>query len=216
MSADRGDMPEEEIIEKILSDGRAQAERMIASAKRSVEAERRKAESEAEKVRGEILGRVKRKAENLKSKEIASAQIESKRILLRAREQAISKAFTKIEEELSNVRANPTGYRKALANLAAEAVTAIGQPEVRLKLHPDDAPMADETFLSELRQRTEDMTGNEVQALVEADPAISGGGCTALSQDGRIVFDNTFGRRLERMKTGLRSEIVREVLKIDV
>jgi vacuolar-type H+-ATPase subunit E/Vma4 len=207
--------PEASMIEKILGDGRAQAERLLESARRSAEAERRKTEAQAEKARREILNRAERKIKTLRSKEIATGHIESKRILLRAREEAIAKIFGTIEQELYKVRQQPSEYKDALRNLALEAVAAIGMSEVVLKVAREDKALIGEAFVEDITARVRSGAGRDVKVALEFDPALSAGGCVAASSDGRIVFDNTFKRRLERMRPALRSVIVREVLKTD-
>jgi vacuolar-type H+-ATPase subunit E/Vma4 len=210
-----GTAPEEGIIEKILGDGEAQARRVVDNARRSEQSEMRKAEAEADKIRKEIVSKAEAKAGTLRSKVIATGHIEAKRMILRAREQAISRVFETIARELEKVRENPADYRKALGNLAVEAITAVGGPEVTLKICKEDQSLADDALLAEISRRAGDETGSETKVTLEIDPGLTGGGCIAVSGRGRIVFDNTFGRRLERMKPALRSVIVREVLKID-
>jgi len=149
----------------------------------------------------------------LKSKEIASAQIESKRLLLKAREQAISGILEVIGQGLDRVREDPSRYRKALRKLAAEAVTALDLPEVVLRLAPEDAAIAEGGFTGEVAGDVKTVSGKDVEIKIETDAGLSSGGCIAASVDGRIIFDNTFRRRLERMRPELRSLIAREVLK---
>ena len=206
---------EDEIIGKIMSDGEARAQRVLDNAKRSVEAEKRKAETEAGKVRKEMLDQVKRKVAALKSKEIAGGHIEAKRVLLRAREEAISRVFDTISAELEKLHRDGTRYRQALVNLAAEAVGAIGEKEVEVVLGKDDQDLADERLVADISKRldAEGVPGIEIELVV--DRSLDGGGCVARSKDSRVIFDNTFRRRLERMKPSLRSTIVSEVLKSD-
>lgn len=205
--------PEENMVEKILGDARAEAERATKSAERSIEAERRKAESEAEKARQEILDRIRKKAEALRAKEIATAKIESKRVLLKAREQAIGRVLDKIAEALSQVRADRGEYAKSLQKLATEAVSALDLPKVKVRISPEDAALADSGFVKDVTADVKAATGKDVEIEVEEDEGLKSGGCIAASEDGRIIFDNTFSRRLERLKPELRSLIAREVIK---
>jgi vacuolar-type H+-ATPase subunit E/Vma4 len=215
MSAEASRGSEDEIIGKIMGDGEARAARVLDNARRSAEGEKRKAETEAERIRKEMLDQVRRKVAALKSKEIAGGHIEAKRILLRAREGAISKVFDTITEELGKFRQDASRYREALVNLAAEAVRAIGEAEVTVALGKEDEALAGSDFVSGIagRLKAEGVTGIEIGVVV--DPAVGGGGCVARSKDSRVIFDNTFKRRLERMKPSLRSAIVNEVLKSD-
>ena len=206
---------EDEIIGKIMSDGRARAARVLDNARRSADGEKHKAETEAERIRKEMLDQVKRKVATLKSKEIAGGHIEAKRILLRAREEAISKVFDTIWEELGKLHEDRPRYGKALVNLAAEAVRAIGEAEVTVALGREDEALAGSGFVSGITGTLASEGMADIKIDVVVDPAIGGGGCVARSKDSRVIFDNTFKRRLERMRPSLRSAIVSEVLKSD-
>lgn len=215
MNEERQSAPEESIIEKILSDGEAQAKRVIDSARRSEAHEKRKAAAEAERIRAETLARAETKADTIRSKLIATGHIEAKRVLLKAREEAIQKVFALIEQDLASVRRDSGEYRRALGNLAVEAISAIDEPEVTLKIGKEDEQVADRAFLTEIKQRLTDSMGKGIRITLDIDPRVTGGGCVAVGGQGRIVLDNTFRRRLDRMRPALRSMIVREVLKTD-
>ncbi len=215
MSAEPSRGSEDEIIGKIMSDGEAQAARVRDNARRSVDGEKRKAEAEAGRVRKEILDQVKRKVATLKSKEVAGGHIEAKRILLKAREEAISRVFDKIVQELGKLHQDGPRYRQALVNLAAEAVRAIGEAEVTLALGREDEALAGKDLVSDIAGRLESEGIAGVKIDVVVDPGVGSGGCVARSKDARVIFDNTFKRRLERMRPSLRSTIVSEVLKSD-
>jgi vacuolar-type H+-ATPase subunit E/Vma4 len=206
---------EDEIIDKVLHDGKAAAGRILDNARRSAESEKRKAETEAGRVRKEIMDQVMRKVATLKSKETAGAHIEAKRILLRSREGAISRVFDTIREELDRLHGDSALYRKGLVNLAVEAVRAIGDTQVTLVLGKDDEALATAEFIAEVAGRLASEGLNAVEIDMVIEPGVAGGGCVARSKDSRIIFDNTFSRRLERVKPSLRSTIVSEVLKSD-
>jgi vacuolar-type H+-ATPase subunit E/Vma4 len=216
MNGQPGSTPEHEIIDQILKDGEAQAKRVTDNARRSEQSELRRAEAEAKKVTDQILAQAEAKARAVRSKEVASAYIEAKRISLRAREQAITKVFVVIEQEIAKLKEDPRTYKEALLGLAAEAVLAVGQDEVGLRVGTRDKALVDDAFLTEVNRRVEADRADPVKVVLELDPEIEGGGCVAMSSDGRIVFDNTFRRRLERMKPELRAIVVKEVLKTDV
>jgi vacuolar-type H+-ATPase subunit E/Vma4 len=213
MNGETGSSPEEEIVERILTDGEAQAARVIDGAKRSEAAEKRKAQGEAEKLRKEALAQAESKAKALRSKEIASAKIEAKRLLLRAREEAVSKVFSAVEREVAKIRENPEEYRRVLISLAVEATAAVGGSRVILRTGEDDQALMDDGTVEQIIQGVAKRTGSRITVNLESDPTLHGGGCVAASADGRVVFDNSFRRRLERMKPELRSVIAKEVLK---
>jgi len=151
----------------------------------------------------------------LKSKEIAGGHIEAKRVLLRAREEAISRVFDTILGELEKLHRDGARYRQALVGLAAEAVGAIGEKEVEVVLGKEDQGLADERLIVDISKRLDSESVPGIKMEIVVDRSLDGGGCVARSKDSRIIFDNTFRRRLERMKPSLRSTIVSEVLKSD-
>jgi vacuolar-type H+-ATPase subunit E/Vma4 len=213
MNREAGSSPEEEIVEKILNDGEAQAARVIDGARRSETAEKRKAQGEVEKLRKEVLAQAESKARALRSKEIASAKIEAKRLLLRAREEAVSKVFTAVEREVAKIRENREEYRRVLISLAVEAISAVGGSRVILRIDENDRALMDDAHVEQIIQGVAKRTGGKITVNLESDPVLHGGGCVAASADGRVIFDNSFRRRLERMKPELRSVIAKEVLK---
>jgi vacuolar-type H+-ATPase subunit E/Vma4 len=215
MNEEAGSAPELEIIEKIFADAEAQARKTLENARSIADAENKKTEKEAQEIQAQILAEAEVRVKKLQSKEISTARIEAKRILLRAREEAVSKVFTQIEIELNKVREDPGRYRQSLRNLAAEAVVAIGEPEVVLKVNKLDEPFVNNAFVDDLRSRVLDLSGEDLKVTLEFEALDMGGGCVAASTKGRIVFDNTFRRRLERMQPQLRTLIIRELAKSD-
>jgi vacuolar-type H+-ATPase subunit E/Vma4 len=215
MSGEASRGSEDEIIGQIMGDGEARANRVLEGAGRSADSEKRKAETEAEKVRKEILDQARHKAAAEKSKEVAGAHIEAKRVLLRAREQAISKVFDTIIEELGKLHRDGPRYRRALVSLATEAVAAIGEKQVTVALGKEDEALAGGDLVAEIADGLRSQGVPDIKIDISVDPSVGGGGCVARSKDSRIIFDNTFRRRLDRMKPSLRSTIVNEVLKND-
>jgi vacuolar-type H+-ATPase subunit E/Vma4 len=212
MKAETGSAPEHEIVEKILADAQSQAQQAIGNAGKVAEAEAEKARKEGQKIQAEILAQAEDKVEKLKLREVSTANIEAKRIALTAREKAISKVFAQIEQELEDIKKDPDQYRRSLGNLAADAILGVGEPEVVLKVSRADKALVDDAFIDDVRRRVSERSGAQPKVDVEFEPADMGGGCVARSKEGRIVFDNTFRRRLGNMRPRLRSLIVKELM----
>jgi V/A-type H+-transporting ATPase subunit E len=212
MTQMEGTGPEAAITDKIIADAREQAGKLIRNAGRGAAAEEKKTEREIEKIEQDVRAGWEARVEKIRMREVSTARIESRRILLNAREEAVARMFTEIEEGLSRLREDRERYRESLLNLAAEAVTAIGGGGVVLKFGEGDRGVADEAFLGEIRSRVEGAApGTDFRAeFTDGDP---GGGCIATSPDGRIVFDNTLLWRLERMRPAIRAKIVEELAK---
>jgi len=213
MKEEIGSAPGSEIVGKILADAEYQAQQAIENAGKAAEAEGAKARAQGQKIQAEIIAQGEERAEKLKSREVSTAKIEAKRILLRAREEAVSKVFAQINGELNEVRRDHDQYRRSLENLAVEAVLGVGEHKAVLKVSRTDKKLVDDAFVDDVRRRVSDRAGSEVEIDVEFDPADMGGGCVARSKQGRIVFDNTFQRRLGRMRPQLRALVVKELMK---
>ncbi len=211
----RNDSSEEAIIQKILDDAEAQAKRILDGANRTADSHRKKAETQAESIRQEILDQARAKAEALRAKEVATARLESKRILLGAREEVVNRAFKRIEQELANLR-NSQDYRRILLALAREAIGAIAESKVALRVSKTDEKLIDEAFMAELRHMLGQESGRDkVEIDIKLDPQLDDGGCIATSEDGRVVFDNTFTRRFRRIRSEIRSMLIGEIVSQD-
>jgi len=215
MNQQYGSMQGQEIIEKIHADAESQAQRITENSKRIAEAENEKVRKEAEKIRQDILAGAEASAEKIRAREVSTAKIEAKRTLLKAREEAVSKIMVQIGDGLEEIRRSPERYEQSLRALAVEAVAALGREEIELKVSKVDEPFVGDTFVAAVCKRVKEISGRDVNISLKFDETDMGGGCVAYAEKGRIVFDNTFGRRLERNRPALRSAIVRELVKSD-
>jgi vacuolar-type H+-ATPase subunit E/Vma4 len=207
-----GAAPEAAIIERILEDARAEAARLLENAGRGATAEKNKTEREIAKIEKEARAGWDDKVEKVRMREISTARVEARRVLLNAREKAIDKMFGEVEMGLGRLREDPGRYREALRNLAAEALTAVAGGGAVLRISESDRGYADDDFLRQVESRMGDAAAG-THFHVEFDREDYGGGCIATSADGRIVFDNTFGRRMERLRPEIRAMMVKELEK---
>jgi vacuolar-type H+-ATPase subunit E/Vma4 len=214
MTQPEGTPPDAAITEKIIADAREQAEKLIRNAGVGAAAEQKKTEREIERIEQGARAGWDLRVEKIRMSEISTARIESRRILLDAREKAVSGLFAEIEEGLGCLREDRRRYRESLVVLAVEAVTAIGGSGVVLKFGETDRDIVDEAFLGEVRSGVEGGAAGTDFTVEFADGEM-GGGCVAASPDGRIVLDNTLGRRLEEMRPAIRATIVKELARDD-
>ena len=212
MTDNEGTPPEAAIIEQIIGDAETQAKRLVDNAALGVTAEEKKTEREVAKFEQDVRAGWEDRIEKIRMREISTAKIESRRILLNAREQAVAAVFDEIAAGLGHLREDPGRYRQSLSSLAAEAVRAIGGDEVVLRISERDSGIADDDFIAGVRESA-GMTSGRTHVRVEFEAEDTAGGCIAASADGRVVFDNTYGRRLERLRSDIRTSIVRELEK---
>lgn len=208
--------PEVQILENIQEDGRVQAQRIVDDAQRVANAEEQRARSDATKAQEAILTKAREKGDRIRAVDTATGRIEARRILLKAREESVSGVFTEIKQGLATLRKNAERYRRSLVVLAAEAVVAVGGQEVTLRVAQKDKACADSSaFVEDVRREAAQHVAavpNIHLAWAEKD---TGGGCIVVDPSERVVFDNTYPRRLARMRRQLRMTIIRELAKHD-
>ncbi len=210
MSVTSTPAPEREIVNNILEEAEARARALIETANATAAEETRKLREEGERTSREILEQAEQQALRERAKAAAAARIEAKRLLFQAREEAVESIMREIEKRLNAVQTESTRYRKSLLVLAVEAVKAIGEAEITLTVGKADAACLDEPFFSEVKGNF----GNRsvMQLSRKTDDGLVGPGVRASSRNGRIVFDNTYHRRLERARASLRAQVVKEML----
>ena len=207
MTDGQGTPPEAAIIGQIIGDAEDQARRLIENAGIGVTAEEKKAEREKARFEEDLRAGWDSRVEKIRTREVSTARIEARRLLLNARELAVARVFDEIRAGLGHLREDPGRYRESLKRLAVEAVSAVGGDEVVLRLSERDRGLADEAFTKAVMEAS-GRAGDAGALKLEFHAVDSGGGCVAASPDGRVVFDNTFARRLERMRSELRSYII--------
>ncbi|MGQ9810972.1 MAG: V-type ATP synthase subunit E [bacterium] len=202
--------PESVMVEKMLSDARSEADRIIEKARFALESGRKRAEIEAEEIRKDMIARTVGQIEKIMKREISIAKMEARRTLLNAREKLISIAYESIRRRLSDMRREPI-YRESLLNLSSEAIKSVGGDRVILRFSNLDRNVVDQGFLDELLKRTD----KRIEVEVRMDLSDEKAGCIALSGDQRVVFDNTYDARMKRLEQTLRARIVEELRKQD-
>lgn len=203
--------PESEIVRSILDGADAEVARILEAARAEAEAERQRAREEVDEIRKRILGAAGEEARRFRTREMATAAVEARRMLLWAREEQVSATLAQIEAGLQTITSDPDRYRDSLAALAAEAVLGVGGARVHLKLAERDRALVDEAFAARVKAAVRSNGGGDVDLELEFDRAFTDGGCIASDPEGRIVYNNTYKRRLERERRNLRRAILREI-----
>ncbi|HHY46627.1 MAG TPA: hypothetical protein GX506_04925 [Firmicutes bacterium] len=109
------------LVQKILRDADAEADRIRNEARARADEIIKKANEEAEARRGEILERASREREIRKQRVVTLARLDGRRAVLAAKDQAIRSVFEKALEELVN--ADEDRYLGFLASLLAHSAT---------------------------------------------------------------------------------------------
>lgn len=137
-------MSAEKIVEKILSDARAEAQRVLESARAQAAQIREQAEREAQRQRELILAQAHQEAQSRRRAQIAAATAEARNAVLEAKRAVLERAFTQAAERIAAMPAHD--YKNWLLRLIVQAVET-GDEEVILS--PADRQTLGEAFLKE-------------------------------------------------------------------
>ena len=92
---------------------------------------------------------------------------------------------------------------EVIARLALQAAQQMQRTKLVLRVAAEDQPLIDDAFLQRLNERVPEGAAFERGGPLDG----ADGGVLVETGDGRQFFDNTFGARLSRFRTELRSEI---------
>lgn len=171
-------------VAQLQSDARGHVERLRAAAAAEVDALREAAERE-----GQDRGR--REAAAL----LAVAEVQSRLMLLRAREAHIDAALAEARNRLAHLAALPDAAA-IVAAFIRDALQVLPPGPVRVLLPDSHAAVLDEATRRQL--------GAGRWALRFESTAVPGGGVIVESEDGRLHFDNSIDARLRRRTAQLR------------
>ncbi len=187
----------EKLQNRILSDARLKADSILKQAEEKagkiVEEARGRARREAD----ELVARVKLDAEALRRR-ILSTKVRANRLrLLEEKNKLVQSVISSVEERLISL-GKSGDFQDSLKMMVTEAVTAVGsdQPVVRVGF-PGVSKKDLDSIGSALPKGA--------KLLVEDDPIDQLGGVIVSDPQGRVVFNNSFRARLDRMETQLLS-----------
>lgn len=175
-------------IETLRSESAAHAAHVVAEA-----------ELDAERIRQDFAELAERTARTQATRKVNSTRMETRRGVLRARDEGVESIFAEAARRITEVR-DSAGYDVLFARLFAEAVAGLSG-EVVVRVVPDDKDRA----LAALKS-------TEVQATVRTDLE-GAGGVVIMTPDERIIRRNTLEERLERAKEITRSEVARTLFE---
>ncbi len=192
----------DKIIAKILEDAKAQGSEITARAQEEAARIIQEAREKAKLIEEAALKDAARDAEQEKRRIMADATIKARKLKLAAREEVISEAFRRAEEELNNI-AGSGKYPEILEKLAVQACVEIGGGELEILVREEDRDMIQKS-LPKIEEAAK-KAGISARLSVAKD-AINSPGIVMRTKDSKVEVSNTFESRYERMRPSLRLE----------
>lgn len=189
------------LAEEILADAGKKAARARGRGEREAQQILGKARQQATEAAEKTLAAAQERADRQRTAIMATVEAEAKLDLLAAREAELDKLFDAARQRLADK--GSYDYPAVLAVLAAQAIEAMAADEVVIELCEQDRALATDAWLDEVRRRV----GRPVTIDVSANHAPIAGGLIVRSADGRLLYDNSFAARLERLKPELRRRL---------
>lgn len=194
------------LVERVLDRAREEATAIVERGGKAAERETQRAEQERDDRRQAAEAALREIAERRTSSARAEAEQDKRRAEMKAREAAVESVFTEAVQALQHVH-GPAERRELLQKLVREGIRAVNAPAVRVRLNKAERELAlDPGF-------PKDIDG--VSVALEEDTLDSAGGPVVTDASGRVVYENTFEARLERMRESLRRLVAETLLRED-
>lgn len=188
------------ITTKILSDAKNAADASLMNADKTKQEIINNAKSEAEVLIKSALEKTAKDAEDLKSRKISAAELQGRKMLLSAKQEAIKKSFGAVIEMLK------TMPNQEYLNFLADEIVKIPNCEGTIILNAKD------------RQNIGDRLVKAVNDRLNAQKVVLGSGTTSASggfvlKKGNIEINSTFETIIDSMKDNLTGEIADALFK---
>jgi len=193
---------QKKLEEEILADARRRADRIIKRAKREAEKIAEQGEKAAQEEAKRIIARFAERAERMAAVARASVDIEIEKKRLARQEQAIQSIFEEAMKKLGDKRSYD--YKTAVINLASYAIRKMAGNDLTIRLDKSDKTFADNSLVDAIKERVKEKA---INLKVSSSASSIGAGVLVESADGRQLYDNSFEKRLKRLREPLRKKV---------
>ena len=189
----------EKLHNRILSDAKLKAAGIVEQAEDKSKQILDEAQAQAQRDANDIISRASLEAESIR-RSILSSRIRANRLrILDEKNKIVQSVLKSVENSLSNI-ASSDQFESTLKRFVAEAVEAVGTVNALVKIGFRNA---DKKSLQSLGQSMPKGT----KLLAEETAIDDLGGVVASDPEGKMIFNNSFRARLERLDNELLTTI---------
>jgi vacuolar-type H+-ATPase subunit E/Vma4 len=189
----------EKLHNRILSDAKLKAAGIVEQAEDKSKQILDEAQAQAQRDANDIISRASLEAESIR-RSILSSRIRANRLrILDEKNKIVQSVLKSVEKSLSNI-ASSDQFESTLKRFVAEAVEAVGTVNTLVKIGFRNA---DKKSLQSLGQSLPKGT----KLLAEETAIDDLGGVVASDPEGKMIFNNSFRARLERLDNELLTTI---------
>lgn len=204
------DTSADSLCEQIMQEARRESDDIISQAQAEAARIIKENETEVQNLRHQVLGDAHWEAAALERRILATINLESRRIQLKAREEILEQILKEIIGLATAFRQTPE-YPGFIRVLIVDGAKELGSRVVVAVLSARDKDILDKVFFDKIEKELKDKYGQDIALRVEWDELASDIGVILRSGDSRIECDNTFRARLARIHEAIRTDILREV-----
>ncbi|MDF2948664.1 MAG: hypothetical protein K0R07_682 [Sedimentibacter sp.] len=193
-------MSVENITANILSDAKQIAEVSLANAEKSKEEIINKAKYDAEAIRQAAREKVNKDAENLKSRKLSAAELQGRKMMLGAKQDAIKKSF---DEALKKLSAMPEDQ---YIEFLTKEITNVPYSEGTIILNKKDREKIGEKLVKAVNDKL------KAEKFTLSNETVNSQGGFVL-KSGAIMINSTFETILNSIKDELTNEVANALFK---
>ena len=185
----------EKLQNRILSDARLKADERIKEARAKAQQILEEGRQRAQKESDEITARANVEAESIR-RSILSSKVRVNRLrILDEKNRIVQEIISSVEDQLSSI-AKSDQFESTAQRFVAEAVKAVDSDQPIVRIGFKDATKKNLDGVSRALPK-----GGKL--VIDENPIDDIGGVVATDPEGRVVFNNTFKSRLERLDNQL-------------
>jgi V/A-type H+-transporting ATPase subunit E len=182
------------ITSKILSDAENAADSSLMNAEKTMQEIINKAKSEAEVIMKAAAEKAEKDAEDLKSRKVSAAELQGRKMLLSAKQEAIKRSFNAAIDKLKEMRS------EQYLSFLVQEIVKIPNCEGYLILNAKDRENIGERLIKAVNEKL------QAEKVVLSNDTVQASGGFVLKK-GNVAINSTFETILDSMKDELTSKI---------
>ncbi|MCL5674766.1 MAG: V-type proton ATPase subunit E [Candidatus Omnitrophica bacterium] len=201
----------EKILGGIIKQAEIKEKEILQKAKEAAESIISQAQKHAEKFERDENKKCEDDINRLKERISSTETMEAKKAVLIQRGIFMQKVFDKIKESVSVFR-NSGEYKDFLKKFIKEGIDVIDKEKIEVLYSHADEKIFQPSFILEIEEYCNKETGKR-SVIDFKKENFSDIGVIIRSSDKKIIYDNRFFTKFNRMKESLQREIIKEVSK---
>jgi len=194
-------MEAEQVVEKILADARAEAEKIKKQAQERQAAQQAKLDEQLKEYKKQTEMLAKKSAEDAKAHLLAAARMDIAKQLLAEKRRILDEVFNQAQTQLQNL--SDEDYRKLMTKLMLEAVES-GNEEV---IVDDNEARINQEFINQINRQL----GSEKKGNLKLSKHRENIGAGFILRDGKINTNASVGILLAQLRKQLEIELTKEL-----